>query len=128
MTTEAPSDFALSAERERTSGGLPADLLERGAGRLGVACLVVAAVWGLQLAMNNVVSPLLSPDVPLDDAWPIPGNPAAIAVIGVSLALFAYTRSRACDCRLSLDLGLGYEVLVAFAVGIVNQSDTIAIQ
>ena len=121
MTTEAPSDFALSSDRQRISGELPADLLERAASRLGVACLVVAAVWGLQLVMNNLVSPLLSPDVPLDDAWPIPGNPVAIAVIGVSLALFVYTRSRACNCGLSLDLGLGYEVLVAFAVGIVNQ-------
>jgi serine/threonine-protein kinase len=100
---------------------LPPDLLEAASRRLGIAALVWAFLWAFSLAMNNVVGPLLSPGAPLDDAWPWPGNPTALAVIVVSLGLFAYTRWHACDCQFSLDLGLAYEVFLAFAIGLVNQ-------
>ncbi len=103
------------------AGQLPADLLEAASRRLGVAALVWAGLWAFSLFMNNFIGPVLSPETPLDDAWPWPGNPAAIAVIVLSLAIFAYTRWHACDCQLSLDLGLIYEVLLAFAIGLVNQ-------
>ncbi|UCF40662.1 MAG: serine/threonine protein kinase [Gemmatimonadota bacterium] len=103
------------------TGELPPDLLEAASRRLGVAALVWAGLWGLSFFLNNVVSPVLSPETPLDDAWPWPGNPVALGVIALSLALFAYTRWHACDCRRSLDLGLGYEVVLAFAIGFVNQ-------
>ena len=104
------------------SGGvLPPDLLEAASRRLGVASLLWAGLWVLALVMNNVVGPVLSPDALLDDAWPWPGNPVALGVIAVSLALFAYTRWHACDCQRSLDLGLIYEVVLAFAIGFVNQ-------
>jgi serine/threonine-protein kinase len=101
--------------------GLPPELLQAASRRLGLAALVWAGLWGFALLMNNVVGPVLSPDAPLDDAWPLPGNPVAVAVIVVSLGLFVYTRRRACDCQFSLDLGLGYEVFLAFAIGFVNQ-------
>lgn len=104
-----------------STGQLPPDLLEAASRRLGVAALVWAGLWALSLFMNNVVGPVLSPDTPLDDAWPWPGNPVALGVIVLSLGLFAYTRWHACDCQRSLDLGLVYEVLLAFAIGFVNQ-------
>lgn len=116
-----PSALAPRSGVPGISGALPSDLLEQAARRLGFVCLVVAAVWGLQLLLNMVVSPIISPDVPLDDAWPWPGSPVAVGIIAVSLGLFAYTRSSGCDCTFSLDLGLMYEVLVAFGIGIVNQ-------
>jgi len=121
MPNDEATDLVPPKAAPGLSGELPRDLQELAARRLGVACLVVAGVWGLQLLLNNVVGPILSPDAPLDDAWPVPGNPVAVVVVVVSLALYAYTRSQACNCTLSLDLGLGYEVLVAFAIGIVNQ-------
>jgi serine/threonine-protein kinase len=104
-----------------STGQLPPDLLEAASRRLGLAALVWAGLWAFSFFMNNVVGPVLSPGAPLDDAWPWPGNPVALAVIAVSLALFAYTRWHACDCQRSLDLGLVYEVLLAFAIGFVNQ-------
>ncbi len=119
--TASPIDALLRTTDPERARQIPRDLAEAASHRLGIACLVWAGLWGLSLLMNNVVSPILSPGAPLDDAWPWPGNPVAIAVIVVSLALYAYTRWHACDCRLSLDLGLLYEVALAFAIGLVNQ-------
>jgi serine/threonine-protein kinase len=100
---------------------LPTDLSEAASRRLGIACLVWAALWGLALLLNLVVAPLISPERTLDDAWPVPGAPVAAGVIVLSLALFAYARRAACDCELVLSLGLFYEVALAFAIGLVNQ-------
>jgi serine/threonine-protein kinase len=119
--TASPIDALLRTPDPEGQRRLPQDLAEAASHRLGIVCLVWAGLWGFSLLMNNVVSPILSPDVPLDDAWPWPGNPVAIAVIVVSLGFYAYTRWHACDCRLSLDLGLLYEVGLAFAIGLVNQ-------
>jgi serine/threonine-protein kinase len=121
MTATPSVEGALRTTPAGAADALPSDLLEAASRRLGVACLMWAALWGLSLLMNNVVSPILSPGLPLDDAWPWPGNPVAAAVILLSLALFAYTRWHACDCVFSLDLGLWYEVGLAFAIGLVNQ-------
>jgi serine/threonine-protein kinase len=114
----------LDAQIRTTPGGagtLPLDMIQAASRRLGIAALVWAFLWAFSLVMNNLVSPILSPGTPLDDAWPWPGNPVALAVILVSLGLFAYTRWHACDCQFSLDLGLAYEVFLAFAIGLVNQ-------
>jgi serine/threonine-protein kinase len=100
---------------------LPQDLIEAASGRLGVYSLIWAGLWTFGVIMNNVVGPALSPGAPLDDAWPIPGNPVAAGVIALSVGLYLYTRSRACDCQLSLDLGLAYQVVLAFALGLVQQ-------
>jgi len=101
--------------------GFPTDLLRDAARRLRVACLVWAALWAFGLFMNNVVSPLVSPDAPLDDAWPIPANPVAAVVIAGSLGLFALLRRADLAPARVLDLALGYEVFVALSIGIVNQ-------
>jgi hypothetical protein len=111
----------LRTSDPRPETELPSDLLRLASHRLGIASLVWAGLFALGLVMNNVVGPILSPDAPLDDAWPWPGNPVAIAVIAVSLAVFWYTRRTTCDCRRALDLGLVYEVVLALAIGLVNQ-------
>jgi tRNA A-37 threonylcarbamoyl transferase component Bud32 len=121
MIDNAVPDIVRSAQDTPTSGALPRDLVQAAARRLGLACLVWAGLWGLALALNNLVSPILSPGVPLDDAWPWPGNPVALAVIVTSLALFAYTRRVGANPWLLLDLGLLYEVALAFGIGLVNQ-------
>ncbi len=121
MTDVRPADSPLRTTDLRMAGDLPSDLLQVASQRLGIASLVWAGLWTLSLVMNNLVGPVLSPDAPLDDAWPIPGNPAAVGVIAVSLLLFWYTRRPPNHPRLVLDLGLVYEVLLAFAIGIVNQ-------
>jgi serine/threonine-protein kinase len=121
MTDVHPGNALLQTTDLRADGDLPSDLLQVASQRLGIAGLVWAGLWTLSLVMNNFVSPVLSPDAPLDDAWPVPGNAAAGGVIAVSLLMFWYTRRPSRNPRLVLDLGLVYEVLLAFAIGIVNQ-------
>jgi serine/threonine-protein kinase len=65
------------------------------AARLRAACAVWIGLWSLGLFMNNLVGPLISPDRPLDDAWPYPASPVAALVILVSLALFIHLRPAA---------------------------------
>lgn len=102
-------------------GTLPPDLARDASRRLGIASLVYAGAWALQVVFNGVIAPLLSPGQPLDDAFPWPGNPVAGVIIAASVILFLYTRRAACDCEFALNLGLGYEILVAAGIGIVNQ-------
>lgn len=104
-----------------SGGGFPTDLLVDAARRLRVACLVWAGLWTFGLFMNNLVGPWISPDAPLDDAWPIPANPVAVVVIVGSLGLFAFLRRPTLAPTRVLDLALGYEVFVALSIGIVNQ-------
>lgn len=118
MTEQLPVE---PTPRPSTPTSLPADLMEAASRRLGLACLVWSGLWAFGLVMNNLVSPLISPDKPIDDAWPIPGNPAAGVVILISLALYWYTRSAKCDCQRALDLGLVYEVVLAGAFAVTQQ-------
>jgi serine/threonine-protein kinase len=101
--------------------GLPPDLVAQSARRLGIASLVWAALWSFALLMNNVVAPVVSPDKPLDDAWPWPGNPVAILVVLLSLLVFVHTRRQRLVGTRALDVGLGYEIAIALAIGVVNQ-------
>jgi hypothetical protein len=89
--------------------------------RLRVACLIWIGLWSVGLVMNNIVSPVISPDQPLDDAWPWPANPVAFSCIAVSLALFGYLRRTEITLARAQNLSFGYEVVLALAIGIVNQ-------
>jgi serine/threonine-protein kinase len=88
---------------------------------LRVACLVWTGLWSFGLFMNNVVGPLVSPDQPLDDAWPWPANPIALACILVSIALIVVSRRPGLPASRLIDLALIYEVFLALGIGIVNQ-------
>jgi serine/threonine-protein kinase len=88
---------------------------------LRVACLVWIALWSLGLFMNHVVGPLVSPDRPLDDAWPWPGSPVAAACIAFSAVLFAYAKRGRASAERLLNLALLYELVLAFGIGVVNQ-------
>ncbi len=121
MVETRAGDALLRTSDPQPHVGLPSDLLRLASKRLGIASLVWAGLWALGLVMNNVVGPILSPGAPLDDAWPWPGNPVAFAVIAVSVGVFWYTQHTASTPRLALNLGLVYEVVLAFAIGLVNQ-------
>ena len=112
---------ALALGPGAPSGTIPQDILEEASKRLGYYSLIWAGLMAFWLAMNNFVAPVLSPEMTLDDAFPVPANPVGGILIVVSIALFLYTQWQACDCQLSLDLGLWYEVVLAFGIGLVNQ-------
>jgi serine/threonine-protein kinase len=88
---------------------------------LRLACLVWIGLWGLGLLMNLVIGPIVSPGRPLDDAWPWPAAPVAVACIAISAGLIFYTRRSDCTPEWIVDLSLIYEVALALGIGIVNQ-------
>jgi eukaryotic-like serine/threonine-protein kinase len=100
---------------------LPEDLLREATERLGVLAWVWAGLFGIGLMMNHVVAPLLN--LPMRDLipWGRAADIVAVLSIAGSIALARYTRRLTCNPRLALDLALGYEVLLAFGVGVVNQ-------
>ena len=112
---------ALAWPSGAASGGLPQDILEDASKRLGYYSLIWAGLMAFWIVMNNFVAPIISPGITLDDAFPIPANQVGGILIVLSVALFLYTQWQACDCQLSLDMGLGYEVVLAFGIGLVNQ-------
>jgi hypothetical protein len=121
LETQLPSTPATSRSRARPADELPDDLLREATQRLGILALVWAGLFILGLVLNHLVAPLL--DMEMKDL--IPWGPAADIVgvisIAVSVWLWRYTRRLTCNPRLALDIALGYEVLLALGIGIVNQ-------
>jgi serine/threonine-protein kinase len=89
--------------------------------RLGVFCLVWAALWALALVFNNLIAPALDLATGQMIPWSGPANAIAGICILVSLSLFGYSHRSRRDLRSLLRLGLGYEVVLALAIGVVNQ-------
>ena len=121
LETQLPTTPATSRPGARTADELPEDLLREATQRLGILSLVWAGLFVMGLLLNHIVAPLL--DMSMEDL--IPWGPTADLVgvisIAVSIWLWRYTRRFTCNPRLALDIALGYEVLLALGIGIVNQ-------
>jgi serine/threonine-protein kinase len=80
--------------------------------------LLAAALWTVGTVLGHValraMTPLGDPRWLVFDATDV----IALASVAVSLALFAYTRRGGAEPRRTLDLGLGYLVLMTFALGL----------
>jgi len=89
--------------------------------RLGFLSLLASVVWGALLAGNHLVVPRLH----LPDASIVPWGPAADALavlcILLSLGLYFLTQQLWAQSRRIVILGLWYEVVLAFAIGVMNQ-------
>lgn len=84
----------LTGARSLLASGasLPGDVLEDSRKRIGVAALVIAAIWFLILLLIGIAGRYFAASVPnIDAAWPRPGRPFALIGIlgGVGLALLA---------------------------------------
>ncbi len=101
-----------------TSVGLPEDLLQQAAKRLGLTCAVIAGLWIAELLLGHFVTPVPTtyPDTAVFRLFDVMG---AVSLI-VSLGLFWYARRSRRSPRFLLNLGLAYEVLVALSVGLGN--------
>jgi serine/threonine-protein kinase len=109
------------------SDALPGDLAAEAAGRLRLAAVVWAILWVIGLVVNHLVVPSLGlrPDqiVP----WPPIADLLAVGCIGLSAAVYTIApRVAGKDERLAL-LAMGYEVAVAFAIGVINQWHPVAL-
>ncbi len=98
--------------------GLPEDLLQQAAHRLGLICAVIAGLWIAELLLFHLVmpAPTTYPDTAIFRLFEVMG---AVTLV-VSLGLFWYARRSRRDPRFLLNLGLVYEVLIALSVGLLD--------
>ena len=99
---------------------VPNDLLREASRRLGIMCLLGAALWTVGTALSYLTGEAAWFSGPWDG---IKGTDiiAAVSVI-VSLALYAYSRNPARNPRVVLDLGLAYLILTGLALGLTIHS------
>ena len=110
-----------------TSVPLPDDLALEAAGRLRIACLVFAGLWVIGLVMNHLVSPNLG--LPADQVIPWPPIADVLAGGCLALSLVVYwlaPRAAGLGNRL-YTVAIAYQVAVAFAVGVINQWQPLAL-
>ena len=124
MTSSGP--FDLQPITSPTTGVAAADafaddLAAEAAGRLRIAALVMAALWGIGLLVNHLVFPYLSlrPDqiVP----WTPVSDLVGVVSIAVSAAVFAIAPRVARNPDRLSTVAITYEVALAFGIGVVNQ-------
>jgi hypothetical protein len=104
--------------------GLPEDLLQEAAHRLGIVCLVSAGLWAANFLVVHLVHPLPGTLEAMQLAshgeWRKVFDLVGGAAVAVSLALFWYTRHSRKSPRFLLDLALGYEVFITLSIGLLD--------
>jgi hypothetical protein len=104
--------------------GLPEDLLQEAAHRLGVVCLVSGGLWLANFIAVHLIHPmpgaLRAEELAVHPQWMRVFDVVGGAGFLVSLALFGYTRRTKRGPRFLLDLGLCYEVFLALNIGILD--------
>jgi hypothetical protein len=97
-------------------------MLQQASRRLGITCLVIAGIWGANLVLAHVVqpTPVAMPDTAILRLFDL----LAAVNIAASLGLFWYTRRAGRNPRLLLNVGLGYEVLIALSIGVLDWAYT----
>ncbi len=103
---------------------LPDDLALESVGRLRIVCLVIITLWMIGLVMNHLVAPFLG----LTPAQMIPWPPVAdvLAIACLALSLVVYWLAPRVGGRL-FTVAIAYQVAVAFAAGVVNQWQPVAL-
>ena len=123
LETQLPTTPATSRPGGRAGDELPDDLLREATQRLGILAVVWAGLFVIGLTLNHLVAPLLHMNMQELIPWGRAADTVAVISIAVSLWLWRYTRRFTCNPRWALDVALGYQVLLAFGIGIVNQWD-----
>jgi len=111
-----------SAPSAPATPSLPSDLLAQSCRRVGIASVVFAVGWGVTLLVHyGLVWLGQHPDPTSQGLWPQPGT--AVATIGFLLSIGMAVTAHRLHHRpvLVLDLGLGFEVLTAALIGLMNQ-------
>jgi serine/threonine protein kinase len=115
-----------------TGGGpasmpLPDDLALEAAGRLRIACLVFIAIWVILLTMNHLVASYLGLAADQVIAWGRVADLLAISCLALSLVVYWLAPRAACYEGRLFTVAIAYEVLVAFAIGVINQWQPVAL-
>ncbi len=100
---------------------LPTELLSQSCRRVGIASLAVASLWAFGLFLANAVTRFVdTPMLMSDRPWPMPGNAIAGTGLVLSVAMVFVAARLHHRPNLLLDLGLGFEVVTAFLIGVLQ--------
>ena len=110
-----------------TRAGVPDDLIRESARRLAIICLVSAAVWTTNLVLVHFVYSVPG-TVSLEHAASYRQRLSVYDLVGIfnvllALGLFWYVRTSRQKPSWLLDLALGYEVFLAFSVGVLDHAE-----
>jgi eukaryotic-like serine/threonine-protein kinase len=105
---------------------LPDDLALEAVGRLRIACLVFMALWIIGLVMNHLVAPYLGLPANQVLPWFRLADILAAASLALSAVVYWIAPRVARSGRLST-VAIGYEVALAFAIGVINQWQPLAL-
>jgi serine/threonine-protein kinase len=106
---------------------LPDDLALEAAGRLRLVCLVIITLWTVGLVMNHLVAPFLGLAPGQVIPWPPIADLLAIACLALSLVVYWVAPRVARSWSRLFTTAFAYEVAVAFAVGVINQWQPVAL-
>jgi serine/threonine-protein kinase len=106
---------------------LPDDLALEAAGRLRLVCLVIITLWMVGLVMNHLVAPFLGLAPGQVIPWPPIADLLAIACLALSLVVYWVAPRVARNWSRLFTTAFAYEVAVAFAVGVINQWQPVAL-
>src|SRR5215213_8359981 len=104
-----------------TTPAIPDDILTDAVRRLRLVCLVWMVLWAIAIVFNWFYTPSL--DLPAEQfvKWSSAADVLAVGCIVISALVYHYA-PRACKRpRTLINLAIGYEVVLALAIGVINQ-------
>ncbi len=106
---------------------VPQDVAAEAAGRLRVAAMVMLGLWLLGLAGNHLIAPFLGLRTGELVPWPPIADLLGVASITLSLAVYYLAQRVGRDPERLALMAVGYEVAIAFAIGVINQWQPVAL-
>ncbi|HEX3274218.1 MAG TPA: serine/threonine-protein kinase [Gemmatimonadales bacterium] len=100
---------------------VPGDLLADSLGRLRAACVVWAVLWTTAILVNHLVLPRLSLARGEVIPWPPVADGLAALCIAASVLVYRYAGRFCRQPGTLVNLSLAYEVVLAAAIGLINQ-------
>ena len=100
---------------------LPGDLLEDTVRRLRVACIVWMVLWAVAVLVNHLILPSLDLRPGEVVPWPPLADALAATCIVVSALVYRFAPIACKQPGTLVNLGLAYELVLAFAIGLINQ-------
>jgi serine/threonine protein kinase len=106
---------------------MPEDLALEAVGRLRLFCLVIITLWVVGLVMNHLVAPFLGLSPREMIPWPPIADVMATACLALSLVVYWLAPRVARTWSRLFTIAISYEVAVAFAIGVINQWQPVAL-
>ena len=97
------------------------DLLTDAVRRLRLACVIWIVLWTTSLVVNHLILPHLHLPTGQAILWPPVADILAVVCIVVSGLVYWYAPIACRRAETLVDLGIAYEVVLAFAMGVINQ-------